>query len=158
MKLYPESAEHQLEFSKIKNHLSAYCNTEYAKEKAAGLRIHTKKEIIALQLQQSFEYKLILEQRQLLPNDFSLNINRSLKLLSIEGSVLQVEDFMHIRRLAINTEKLYRWFDAERRMAYAALHKVLEDSFYEKAIMQMIDEIFDEAGNIKDNASGAFRN
>src|SRR5436305_7892167 len=100
MKLYPASAEQQLEFSKVENHLSSICNTEYAKEKAAQLRIHTKKEIIALQLQQSFEYKLILEQKQLLPNDFSLNINRSLKLLSIEGSILQAEDFMHIRRLA----------------------------------------------------------
>src|SRR6478609_3859414 len=130
MKLYPESAEQQLEFSKVKNHLSAYCNTEYAKEKAEHLRIHTKKEIIALQLQQAFEYKLILEQKQVLPNDFSLNNSRSLKLLSIEGSVLQVEDFMHIRRLAFNSEKLFRWFDAERQLAYPALSKVLEDSHY----------------------------
>jgi DNA mismatch repair protein MutS2 len=157
MKLYPESAEQQLEFTKVKNYLSAYCNTEYAKEKALHLRIHTKKEIIALQLQQAFEYKLVLEQKQLLPNDFSLNISRSLKLLSIEGSVLQAEDFMHIRKLTINTEKLYRWFDGERRLAYSALYKVLENSYYEKTIMQMIDEVFDETGNVKDNASEALQ-
>src|SRR4051794_30067512 len=113
MKLYPESAEQQLEFTKIKNHLSAYCNTEYAKEKIAQLRIHTKKEIITLQLQQAYEYKLLLQQSRVFPNDFSLNLSRSLKLLSIEGGVLQVEDFMHIRRLAINTERIFRWFDAE---------------------------------------------
>lgn len=153
MKLYPDSAEQQLEFSKIKNHLSAYCNTEYAKEKVLQLRIHTKKEIIALQLQQAYECKLLLEQKQVFPNDFSLNLNRSLKLLSIEGGVLQGEDFIHIRRLAFNTEKIFRWFDAERKLAYPALHKVLEHSYYEKAIIQMIDEIFDDAGNIKDNAS-----
>ena len=74
MKLYPESAEQQLEFSKIKNHLSAYCNTDYAKEKVLQLRIHTKKEIITLQLQQAYEYKLLLEQMQAFPNDFSLNL------------------------------------------------------------------------------------
>jgi DNA mismatch repair protein MutS2 len=153
MKLYPDSAEQQLEFSKIKQHLSAYCNTEYAKEKVLQLRIHTKKEIIILQLQQAYEYKLLLEQNQLFPNDFSLNLNRSLKLLSIEGSVLQAEDFMHIRRLALNTEKMFRWFDAERKSAYPALYNVLENSYYEKAIIQMIDEIFDETGNVKDNAS-----
>ncbi|MEP6466795.1 MAG: MutS2/Smr-associated SH3 domain-containing protein [Parafilimonas sp.] len=157
MKLYPESAEQQLEFTKVKNYLSAYCNTEYAKDKALHLRIHTKKEIIALQLQQAFEYKLILEQKQVLPNDFSENISRSLKLLSIEGGVLQVEEFMHIRKLSINTEKLFRWFDAERRLAYSALYKVLQDSYYEKSIMKMIDEVFDETGNIKDNASVALQ-
>src|SRR6516162_9827365 len=100
MKLYPDSAEQQLEFSKIKSLLSSFCNTEYAKEKVSNLRIHTKKEIIALQLQQSYECKLILEQGQPLPNNFSIDLNRALKLLSIQGSILQVEDFMHIRRLA----------------------------------------------------------
>jgi DNA mismatch repair protein MutS2 len=157
MKLYPESAEEQLEFSKIKNHLSSYCNTEYAKEKAHFLRIHTKKEIIALQLQHAFEYKLILEQQQPLPNDFSLNLKSCLKLLSIEGSTLKAEDFMNIRRLAINTERIFRWFDTERRSAYPALCKILENSWYEKLIIQMIDEIFDETGNVKDNASEALQ-
>ena len=105
MKLYPDSAEQQLEFSKIKDLLSSFCNTEYAKEKVFNLRIHTKKEIITLQLQQSYEYKLIIEQGQALPNDFSINLNRALKLLSIEGSILLVEDFMHIRRLAYEHRK-----------------------------------------------------
>jgi len=153
MKLYPESAEQQLEFTKIKTHLSLYCSTEYAKEKALCLRIHTKKEIITLQLKQAYEYKLILEQRQLLPNDFSLNLSQTLKLLGIEGSVLQPADFINIRKLAASTEKLYRWFDAERRLAYPGLYKVLENSYYEKTIMQLIDDILDDVGNVKDNAS-----
>src|SRR6476469_1367342 len=157
MKLYPESAEEQLELTKIKRHLSFYCNTVYAKEKAIHLRIHTKKEIITLQLQQAYEYKLILEQRQLLPNDFSLNLSQSLKLLSIEGSVLQPADFINIRKRAGSTEKLYRWFDAERRLAYPGLYKVLENSYYEKTVMQLIDDILDEVGNVKDNASEALQ-
>ena len=157
MKLYPESAEQQLEFSKIKNLLAAYCDTDYAKEKVSQLRIHTKKEIIQLQLQQAHECKLVVEQGQSLPNNFGLNLNRSLKLLSIDGGVLQTEDFINIRKLAANTERIFRWFDAERRLAYAALYKVLENSYYEKTIMQMIDEIFDDGGNIKDNASEALQ-
>ena len=153
MKLYPESAEQQFEFDKIKSLLSSYCETEYAKEKCVQLRIHTKKEFIILQLQQAFEYKLLFEQKQSFPNSFTLNLSRQLKLLSIEGSILQAEDFMSIRRLAVNTEDIFRWFDADKRIAYAALAKVIEESYYEKSIIQMIDEIFDNAGNIKDNAS-----
>lgn len=157
MKLYPESAEEQLEFSKIKTHLSVYCNTEYAKEKVSSLRIHTKKDIITLQLQQSYECKLITEQGQALPNDFTLNLSRALKLLSIEGSILQAEEFMNIRRLAASTERLFRWFDAERRLAYPALYQVLDGSYYEKTINLMIEEVFDETGNVKDNASEALQ-
>jgi DNA mismatch repair protein MutS2 len=157
MKLYPDSAEQQLEFTKIKEHLLSYCNTGYAKEKSLRLRIHTKKDIITLQLQQAYEYKLITEQGQVLPNDFNYDINRALTLLGIEGSILQTEDFSHIRRLAANTERVYRWFDAERKLAYAALYKVLEHSWYEKSIIEMIDEIFDDGGNVKDSASEALQ-
>jgi DNA mismatch repair protein MutS2 len=153
MKLYPESAEQQFEFDKIKSLLSSYCETAYAKDKCTKLRIHTKKEFITLQLQQAYEYKLLFEQKQSFPNNFTLNLSHQLKLLSIEGSVLQAEDFMSIRKLAVNAEKIFRWFDNEKRTAYAALAKVIEESYYEKAIIQMIDDIFDDAGNIKDNAS-----
>ncbi|MBA2561403.1 MAG: hypothetical protein H0V14_00560, partial [Chitinophagaceae bacterium] len=60
MKLFPESAIYQLEFDKIKVLLVAHCKTEYAKSKAENLRIHTKKEFIEPQLQQTHEYKLLL--------------------------------------------------------------------------------------------------
>ena len=53
MRLYPETAESQLEFDKVKTLLVAHANTEYAKEKAAKLRIHTRKDFIELDLQQS---------------------------------------------------------------------------------------------------------
>ena len=45
----------------------------------------------------------------------------------------------------------------KKELAYAALAKVFEESYYEKSIIQMIDEIFDDAGNIKDNASEALQ-
>ncbi|MFT4155788.1 endonuclease MutS2 [Parafilimonas sp.] len=157
MKLYPASAEQQLEFSKIKNLLTTYCDSNYAKEKVAQLRIHTKKEIIVLQLQQAYECKLLLQQGQALPNNFSLDLSYTLKLLNIAGGVLQAADFINIRRLAANTERIFRWFDAERRLAYAALYQVLEHAYYEKAVIQMIDEILNDGGDVKDNASEALQ-
>jgi DNA mismatch repair protein MutS2 len=157
MKLYPESAELQFEFSKIKNLLAAYCDTEYARDKSLHLPIHTRKDYIELQLRQAYEYKMLLEQKQQFPNDFSLNLAKPLKILSLEGGVLQTEDFMNIRRLAINSENIFRWFDADRRAAYPALANVLEHSYYEKAVVKMIDEIFDDAGNVKDTASEALQ-
>jgi len=56
MKIYPESALVQLEFDKIQQLLAGYYKTEYAKGKAAALRVHTKQEYIRTALQQSYEY------------------------------------------------------------------------------------------------------
>jgi DNA mismatch repair protein MutS2 len=88
MKLFPASAEHQLEFDKIKILLAGYCRTEYARQKAEVLRIHTRKEFIEPALLQTNEYKLFFHNRLHFPEDVVLNLGRELRLLGIEGSAL----------------------------------------------------------------------
>lgn len=153
MKFYPESALSQLEFDKVKALLQAHARTVHAKEKAGQLRIHTKKEFIQLELQQSYEFKLILSLGQYFPNDFTLNIARDLKLLSIPGSMLSGEQWLPVRRLADNTKNIFRWFDTEKRESFPALSRIIAGAHYEKFIMEAIDLILDESGNVKDSAS-----
>lgn len=153
MKLYPESADVQLEFTKVKALLTEHCKSEYAKTKAENLRIHTKKDFIELELQQSNEYKLLVLQSQYFPNDYTLNISRDIKLLGIPGATLGGEQFIQVRKLAESIEKIFRWFDNERRTAYPALSQVIKDTYYEKVILELIDEVVDETGNVKDTAS-----
>lgn len=153
MKFFPESALVQLEFEKVKALLEEHCKTLYAKEKAKELRIHTRKEYIDLELQQSHEYKLLVQHAQYFPNDHTLNIARELKLIGIPGAVLSGEQLMLVRKLAESLQSIFRWFDTERRTAYPALAKVIADTYYEKAILALIDDVLDESGNVKDNAS-----
>ena len=158
MKFFPQSALVQLEYNKIKDLLALHCRTEYAKEKATDLRIHTKKEFIQKELQQSNEFKILASGGQHFPNDFVINLQKELKLLGIPGAVLSGEQFLQIRKLASNTNNIFRWFDKERRLAYPALADVIEDSYYEKQVIASIDEIIDETGNVKDSASEALGN
>lgn len=153
MKFFPESALVQLEFEKIKGLLEEYCKTEFAKAKAADLRIHTRKDFIELELRQSYEYKLLIQTANYFPNDHILNISRELKLLSIPGAVLGADQFLEIRKLAESLKNIFRWFDSDRTLAYASLYKVIAGTEYEKKILVLIDEVFDENGTVKDNAS-----
>ena len=157
MKVYPESATTQLEFDKIKALLKEHCKTDYGKTKSEELRIHTRKEYIELELRQTHEYKLITEQAQYFPNDFILNISRDIKLLGIPGSTLSGEQFMQVRKLAESLERIFRWFDAERKLAYGSLYKVIDQTYYEKVIIELVDEVLDEQGTVKDNASPALQ-
>src|SRR5215210_3064992 len=100
MKVYPESALMQLEFGKIKDLLHEKCRTEYAKEKAGDLRIHTKKEFIERELKQAHEFKQLVQSAIYFPNDYVLNLSRELQLLNIEGSSLSGEQLIDIRKLA----------------------------------------------------------
>ncbi|HAI82162.1 MAG TPA: DNA mismatch repair protein MutS, partial [Chitinophagaceae bacterium] len=87
------------------------------------------------------------------PNDFSTNIARDIKLLGIPGSVLKGDQWLLIRKLLENMERIFRWFDTERREAFPALTQVIDNSYYEKYIIETIDDIIDEHGNVKDTAS-----
>jgi DNA mismatch repair protein MutS2 len=153
MRLYPETALTQLEFDKVKLLLAELCKTDYAKQKAETLRIHTRKDFIDRDLGQTYEYQLILSQAQYFPNEFVLNINKDIKLLSIPGALLVGEQWMQIRKLTESIGSIFRWFDNERRSAFPGLTIVLRDSYYEKTIVEAIDEILDESGVVKDNAS-----
>ena len=153
MKIFPDSALVQLEFDKIEALLAELCLTEYARSKAMDLRIHTRLEYIDLELRQTNEFKMLLQNGQYFPNDYTVNLSRELKLLGIPGAVLSGEQFLQIRRLAENMQSIFRWFDPERRTAYPALAKVIELTRYEKAVIAAIDEVLDEAGMVRDNAS-----
>lgn len=153
MKVYPESAVVQLEFDKIKTLLHEKCRTEYAKTKALDLRIHTRKEFIDTELKQSHEYKGLVQNTIYFPNDYVLNLSKELRLLNIEGSLLTGEQLVDIRKLTESMEKIFRWFDPERREAYPGLTDVIKGTHYDKKIKELIDEVIDESGNVKDNAS-----
>ncbi len=157
MKLFPESAYLQLEFDKVRSLLANYCQTDHARAKATDLRIHTRKEFIDLDLRQSHEFQQLFINGIYFPNDYILNLAKELKLLSVPGAMLSGEEFISIRKLAESLERIFRWFDAERRTAYGALARVIEHTRYEKQVISLIDDVLDESGQVKDNASEELR-
>ncbi len=157
MKLFPESAYLQLEFNKVKDLLANFCQAEYARNKAQHLRIHTRKDYIDVELKQSHEYVQLLDNNIYFPNDHILNLSKELKLLSIPGAVLSGEQLVQLRKLVESMEKIFRWFDKERRVAYEALVKIIDDTYYEKTVRELIDGVLDDDGQVKDNASGELK-
>src|SRR5690606_27846268 len=111
------------------------------------------KNMIGHELRQAAEYKQLLQGGQYFPNDYTLNLAKELRLLKIPGATLNGEQLLEIRKLVTSIEGLFRWFDTDRKEVYAALYGVVANSYYEKAILVLIDEVIDETGAVKDNAS-----
>jgi DNA mismatch repair protein MutS2 len=158
MRLYPNLAPVLLEFNTVQQLLGQYCKTTIAAEIAASLRLHTKINFIELELQQAHEFKLILQHGQYFPIDCTTHLQKEIQLLSIQGSTLLGEDFLEIRSLAYNIQAIFRWFDTERRLAFPALTKVIENSYFEKNIITYIEEVIDYNGNVKDYACADLQN
>lgn len=158
MKLFPESAQVQLEFNKVRDLLALYCQTDHARAKAQELRVHTRRDYIELELRQTHEYRQLSANSIYFPNEIIVNLAKELKLLAIPGALLTGDQFIAIRRLCENTASIFRWFDNERRLAYPGLAKVISETYYEKVIVELIDEVIDESGQVKDSASEELRN
>lgn len=153
MKLYPESAPVQLEFDKVKVLLVEQTRTLYGNEKAASLRIHTRKQFIDLELRQTYQYLQLLASGQTFQHDQVFNLSRELKLLSISGAVLTGDIFILFRNLAENIGSIFRWFDDERRSSSSSLYEVIRMTHYEKTIPQEISKVIGDDGRVLDNAS-----
>ncbi len=137
----------------MKSLLAEHSRSEYAKEKANSLRIHTVKEFIDLELKQSHEYRQLMINGIYFPNDLTFNLSRELKLLGIPGAVLSADQFVMIRKLAHSIQGIFRWFDAERKLVYSGLARIIHNIHYEKSIQEAINAVLDENGTVLDSAS-----
>lgn len=152
--LYPKQTEQQLEFEKIKHYLVKYCKTDDAKEQVANLRFHTKLNYLENELKQIVEYKTSMSIGDYFPNNFNRNLQKELKLLSIQNAVLSGDDLNAFRNLSLNMRDINLWFGRHVGI-FPYLLAVSESVVYNKAIPALIQPIVDDNGNVRDNASTA---
>jgi DNA mismatch repair protein MutS2 len=157
IKLYPDNALEQLEFDKIKDWLKSYCRTVLAQRKVEKLQPDIDLESIEKNLIQTSEYANLLRAGTVIPNDFTINVTQELKLLGIEQSVLGNDQIINLKRLAYNAEGIFRWFNAERRQLFPYMAMVVENTYYEKAIIEIIEKVLEDNGQVKDTASEDLR-
>jgi len=149
---YPAQALDQLEFNKIRQLLLAKCRTDAAKSRVENLRFHTRLDYVETALKQTAEFKSTLSGPNPFPNDFTRNLDRELKYLSISGAILKGEELLALRNLAINTKDILQWLKGNDPL-YPELRALADKIVYEKEITQIISAVIDDSGQVKDNAS-----
>ncbi len=152
MQLYPANAAEALEFNKVCALLLQKCRTDAARDRVANIRIHTHKDHALRDLQQAQEFKNILLSGDHIPNDFTRNIHKELKLLSIPGGVLSGEQLLSVQQLAFTIRDILLWFKKNNDL-FPVLRALSDKVVYEKKITDIIGAVIDETGNVRDNAS-----
>lgn len=152
MQLYPANAAEALEFHKVCHLLLLKCRTDAARERVANIRIHTHKDHALRDLRQALEYKNILTSGDHFPNDFTRNIYKELKLLSIPGGILSGEQLLSVQQLALTLRDILLWFKKNTGI-FPTLQGLSEKVVYEKRITETISAVIDDTGLIRDNAS-----
>jgi len=152
MQLYPAHAAESLEFNKVCDLLLLKCRTDAARERVVNIRFHTTLNHMERELQQTNEYKSLLHGGDHFPNDFTRNLSKELKLLSVTGGVLNGEQLLACQQLALNTRDILLWFKKHNEL-FPALNSICEKITYEKKITEIISHVIDESGIVRDTAS-----
>ncbi|MCD6012452.1 MAG: mismatch repair protein MutS [Flavipsychrobacter sp.] len=153
MQLYPAHAAEALEFNKVCSLLLQKCRTDAARERVENIRFHTRMDHMERELHQTNEFKSILATgSDQFPNDFTRNLQKELRLLSVSGGVLSGEQILAFLQLTLNIRDILLWFKKHNEL-FPHLRSIVERIVYEKKIVELITAVIDESGLVRDTAS-----
>ncbi|MEZ4931910.1 MAG: Smr/MutS family protein [Saprospiraceae bacterium] len=155
MQLEPKDLYEKLEFDKILALLEKECYGELGKREIKKLPMMTEVAAIERCLNETWEYKITVEQNDHFPLSTYEDLAADLKYLHIEDYVLPEEAWRRILNVLLITGDIFRFFDKERKQIYPHLFDIIRPFDYDVELAKAIQRVFDDDGNIKPNASPA---
>lgn len=147
-----DKTQKDLEFNTILETIENFCSTDLGKDKALAISPFKDKDFLMKSLLQTSEYLSSYFNNNAIPNHGFENISNDLKLLAIEGSLLDISSFRKFISISETSNTLIQFlkkFDDY----YPKLNERASSVEYTKTIIQKIEIVLDKYGEIKDNAS-----
>lgn len=157
MHCYPKDTLDRFQFSEILSLLESYCRSRTGKDLALQLEPVSNRDLIALWLDQTFEYFSILEEEKYFPPFGFPNIRKEVDMLRVNGAVLEAPQFMNIRATVETANNVVR-FLRQKREGYPALFSIVGEVEECKELLPIIDQVLDAPGIVKSSASKALAN
>ena len=146
----------KLEYKKVLEFAGKYCLTENGKQVVRDLRPFRYVEDALEQGSIVAEAKEILIKNAEPPFEFIPNLLEPLSLSQIEGTLLQPRAIFEIKNLASVSRRIFQYFKANESEG-KIYNGICADLFVNRNFESHIEKIFDENGDISDNASSKLR-
>lgn len=147
-----EKTLQDLQFSTVLETISTICNTDIGKQKALEIKPFQEKEALMKALKQTSEYVSSYQNNNAIPNHGFESINHEIKFLGIEDSFLEVSSFRKISAISVTSNFLLN-FLRKFEEYYPNLNARGLQVEITKNITNMIEDVLDKYGEVKDNAS-----
>jgi DNA mismatch repair protein MutS2 len=150
--LYPKNLEEKINFTKIRELLKEACSGPLGVDFVNKMNFSKDPNLIGKLLDQTDEFKKIIESGELFPSSNFTNIYPYLEKVKIEGTFLYEEEFHEIRLSLVTLSRCIDFFD-EHEEEYPNLFQLLGLVNLDNTILREIERIIDEKGKIRNNAS-----
>ena len=141
-----------LQFPTVLESLSLLCNTELGKQKSLQIVPFKERTVLMDALLQTSEYLSSFQNNNAIPNHGFDAITNEIRFLGIEDSFLELSSFRKIAAIS-ETSNTLLLFLKKFEEYYPNLNKKGSALEITKVIVNLIDDVVDKYGEIKDNAS-----
>ncbi|GAA4148438.1 endonuclease MutS2 [Sphingobacterium kyonggiense] len=150
--IYPKNAVEKLGFTEIKELIKAKCISEAGKELVDKIQPQVKLDLIDRFLRQTNEFKNLIEHDAPLPVDHFYPLKHIAEKVKVEGAFLFEDEFYRVLLSLRTVYAIIRYFN-DRAQQYPNLELLFEHLPIEKSILRNIEQVIDDRGKMKDNAS-----
>lgn len=155
MQLEPKDLYEKLEFDKILNLLQGYCLGELGRSAISKISPDTEIILIRGKLEEVKEFKLTLENNDRFPISAYSEISKDLRMLEVVDFVLPEEGLQRINIILIFIRAIFKFFTTTRQEVYPRLYNIIRKVSFDDGLIEAIEKVIDEEGNIRPDASPA---
>jgi len=150
--LYPPNSVDKLGFTEVKELIKTHCLSVMGQEMVDKIQVMANYDLIRKFLSQASEFKNILQNDDALPIHHFFDIKFLANKARVEGAFLSEEEFYQIQASLTTVFGVIGYFN-ERAGLYPNLEALFEHLPIEKTILKKIDQVIDQKGKIRSNAS-----
>jgi len=150
--LYPKNLFEKLEFDRVLETVSSYCNSVLGTLQVNEVLPSADKQQIEIWLRQVTEFKLLLDNEEPFPTVNYHELSAEIDRLKLEGAVLSETELFRIYQFLKTVNMLFHFFE-KRMELYPTLFKIIAPYTFNKTLINTIKSIIDDDGRIRSNAS-----
>ena len=151
---YPKDLFEVLEFDKVINRALPFCKGEPGRSLLQKVEFENDHIQVQYSLKETAEYKLSIESGESFPSQIYDDISGFLKYLKITDYFLELEQIAAIKQVLELMRTLDNFSRSEKSArSYPILSKKIKEATYEAQYLIRINQVLDDQGNVKNNAS-----
>ncbi len=153
MLLQPRDIFEKLEFDKIRQLLEKNCLGELGVKAVGSITPDTDLQTIVRNLNEVQEYRLTIDHNDRFPLSSYTDISEELRYLEVPDYVLPEEGLLRLSQILRLTSDIFGFFSTNRQDVYPHLYQIIRSMTFDEGLLEAIDQVIDEEGQIRPDAS-----
>ena len=152
--LYPENFEQKISFEQVRSSIAAFCLSSLGKRKLQEMQFSASYEQIRKMQEETEELRQILLFEPTFPTQNYFDLTAELLRLKTIGTFIELENLCNLRASLQTIYACLKFFKIRaEEEKYPRLSALSEPVYFDNSIVNEINKIVDDKGNIRNNAS-----